>query len=276
MAVPSSDDRDFRFANHFSLPVVCVIEGTEGIEDPTVLKHGKMINSGFLNGMDSKDAIKAAVEHAQKEGFGKARINYKMRDAVFSRQRYWGEPVPVYFKDGIPYVLDATELPLELPKIDEYKPTETGEPPLARAEDWKYDGKYNYELTTMPGWAGSSWYFFRYMDPHNQEEFCSKEAQQYWKAVDLYIGGSEHATGHLLYREVAIIVARQSGPIDTSSPFGATTPVWHAMQRSAVRNAGPPGGLSPAVSGRCADDGAAQPNAMSPSLASAMMKSCGR
>ncbi|MFN3315561.1 MAG: class I tRNA ligase family protein, partial [Raineya sp.] len=140
-----------------------------------------------------------AIEFAEKNGFGKRKINYKMRDAVFSRQRYWGEPVPVYFKNGIPYLIDEKDLPLELPKIDKYLPTETGEPPLGRAENWKYKGVYEYELSTMPGWAGSSWYWLRYMDAHNEQEFVGKEKEQYWKNVDLYIGGAEHGTGHLLY-----------------------------------------------------------------------------
>ncbi len=199
MAVPSSDDRDFRFARYYGLPVKCVIEGTEELEDPTVMKQGKMINSGFINGMDNKRAIQATIEYAEKNGFGKAKVNYRIRDAVFSRQRYWGEPVPVYYDDDIPYLIDEKDLPLELPPVDEYKPTETGEPPLGRASNWKYKGKYEYELTTMPGWAGSSWYFLRYMDAHNEKTFASETALKYWKAVDLYIGGTEHATGHLLY-----------------------------------------------------------------------------
>ncbi len=199
MAVPSSDDRDFRFAKHYHLPIRCVIEGTESLNDPTEIKHGNMINSGFINGMDSTAAIQAVIEDAEKHGYGKAKVNYKMRDAVFSRQRYWGEPVPVYFEDDIPHLIDENELPLELPSIDEYKPTETGEPPLARATDWKYKGKYDYELTTMPGWAGSSWYFLRYMDARNDKMLVDPKAVKYWNSVDLYIGGTEHATGHLLY-----------------------------------------------------------------------------
>lgn len=199
MAVPSSDDRDFRFANHFDLPIRPVIAGTEKMEDPTEKKHGKMINSGFLDGMDSTDAIQATIAKAVDLGVGKAKVNYRMRDAVFSRQRYWGEPVPVYFKDEVPHPLSEEELPLTLPSIDEYKPTPTGEPPLGRAKDWKYQDEYDYELTTMPGWAGSSWYHFRYMDARNDEEMVSKDKQSYWENVDLYIGGTEHATGHLLY-----------------------------------------------------------------------------
>ncbi len=220
MAVPSSDDRDFRFAKHFNLPIRCVIEGTEELEDPTVKKHGKMINSGFINGMDSLDAIQATIEWAEKHGVGKARINYKIRDAVFSRQRYWGEPVPVYYdEEGIPRLLPEDELPLELPQIDEYLPTETGEPPLGRAKNWKYKGKYPYELTTMPGWAGSSWYFLRYMDPHNETAPVGKEAAAYWNEVDLYIGGTEHATGHLLYSRFWNMFLYDIGVISHEEPF---------------------------------------------------------
>ena len=199
MGVPSSDDRDYRFAQHFNLPIVQVIEGADQLDNPTDKKHGTLINSGFLNGLDSHEAIAVAIERAVADGVGQAKVNYRMRDAVFSRQRYWGEPVPVYFKDDIPYLIDESDLPLELPEVDEYLPTEDGQPPLGRATDWQYQGKYPYELTTMPGWAGSSWYQFRYMDPHNEEELVGKEAQAYWESVDLYIGGTEHATGHLLY-----------------------------------------------------------------------------
>ena len=199
MGVPSSDDRDYRFAQHFNLPIVQVIEGADQLDNPTDKKHGTLINSGFLNGLDSHDAIAVATERAVADRVGQAKVNYRMRDAVFSRQRYWGEPVPVYFKDNIPYPIDEADLPLELPEVDEYLPTEDGEPPLGRAADWQYQGKYPYELTTMPGWAGSSWYQFRYMDPHNDRELVSREAQAYWENVDLYIGGTEHATGHLLY-----------------------------------------------------------------------------
>lgn len=199
MAVPAGDDRDFRFAKHFDLPVLPIIEGTENLEDPTDKKNGKMVNSDFLNGLNTKEATEKAIQYALDNGFGKAKVNYKIRDAVFSRQRYWGEPVPVYFKNDIARTLNKDELPLHLPEIDEYKPTSTGEPPLGRSKDWKYNQKYNYELTTMPGWAGSSWYFLRYMDPNNEDIFVSKEASDYWGQVDLYIGGTEHATGHLLY-----------------------------------------------------------------------------
>ena len=220
MAVPSSDDRDFRFASYFGLPVKRVIGGTEELEDPTEIKHGKMINSGFITGMDSNEATKAAIEHAEKEGFGKSKVNYRLRDAVFSRQRYWGEPVPVYFtEDGIPHLIPDEELPLELPPVDEYLPTETGEPPLGRAKDWLYKGKYNYELTTMPGWAGSSWYFLRYMDAKNDKALVDQEVADYWNAVDLYIGGTEHATGHLLYSRFWNIFLFDKGYISHEEPF---------------------------------------------------------
>ena len=199
MAVPSGDQRDYLFAKHFNLPIV-PISDTQNIEeqaDPN--KDGKYINSDFINGMTYQEAVPALIERLESLKLGKAKINFRMRDAIFGRQRYWGEPVPVYFKDGLPYLIKEEELPLLLPEVDKYLPTETGEPPLGRAENWKYQDQYEYELSTMPGWAGSSWYWFRYMDPKNEGYFASPEAVAYWKSVDLYIGGSEHATGHLLY-----------------------------------------------------------------------------
>ncbi len=219
MAVPSSDDRDFRFATKFKLPIRCVIDGTEELENPTEKKHGKIINSGILNDLDSEKAIEVIIRDAEKRGIGKEKINFKIRDAVFSRQRYWGEPVPIYFNEGIPKLIPDEELPLLLPDVDEYKPTETGEPPLARAEDWKYKGKYDYETTTMPGWAGSSWYFLRYMDAGNEEEFVSKSKADYWQSVDLYIGGTEHATGHLLYSRFWNLFLYDMGFISHEEPF---------------------------------------------------------
>ncbi len=219
MAVPSSDDRDYRFAKHFDLPIVRVIKETENLYDPTQIKSGEMINSGFLNGMDSNDAIYAVIEKAQAMGVGVAKVNYKMRDAVFSRQRYWGEPVPVYYREGIPYLIHQDELPLKLPSIDNYKPTATGKPPLSRAKNWKYQKKYDYEHTTMPGWAGSSWYFLRYMDANNSEAFADKKALAYWAEVDLYIGGTEHATGHLLYARFWNMFLYDMGLIDHEEPF---------------------------------------------------------
>ncbi len=199
MAVPGHDSRDYAFAKHFNLPIREVVAGGNIEEEAYAAKEGKIINSGFLNGLDVKDAIKAGIAKAEELGVGKGRVQYRMRDAVFSRQRYWGEPVPVYFKDGIPQLMQESELPLELPKIDAYLPTETGEPPLGRAVDWKYQDQFEYELSTMPGWAGSSWYWYRYMDPQNNSEFASKDKIEYWRNVDLYMGGAEHATGHLLY-----------------------------------------------------------------------------
>ena len=198
MGVPSGDRRDYLFAKHFNLPIprIIDIQNIETEADPT--KEGKYINSGFINGFNYKEATAAVIAKLEAIGAGKAKVNFRMRDAIFGRQRYWGEPVPVYFKDGLPYLISEKELPLLLPEVDKYLPTESGEPPLGRAEGWKHT-EGEYELSTMPGWAGSSWYWFRYMDAHNDTEFASKEAIEYWKDVDLYIGGSEHATGHLLY-----------------------------------------------------------------------------
>jgi len=158
-----------------------------------------MINSGFLNGMTVKQAITAAIDEVERRGLGYRKINYRLRDAIFSRQRYWGEPFPVYYKDGMPYTLDESELPLELPEVDKFLPTETGEPPLARAKNWRTKEGYPLELNTMPGFAGSSAYYLRYMDPHNNEALVSEKADHYWRNVDVYVGGTEHATGHLIY-----------------------------------------------------------------------------
>ncbi len=200
MGVPSGDQRDWNFAKHFDLPIVPILDAQKDIDQQADnTKEGKYINSGIVNGMGYKEATATLIKWLEERGIGKGKIQYRLRNAVFSRQRYWGEPVPAYFKDGLPYLIDESELPLELPVIDKYLPTETGEPPLGRAEGWKYKGEYEYELSTMPGWAGSSWYWYRYMDAQNEQEFASQEAINYWKAVDLYLGGSEHATGHLLY-----------------------------------------------------------------------------
>jgi leucyl-tRNA synthetase len=199
MAVPAHDSRDYAFAKHFSLPIIPLIEGCDVSEQSFDAKEGIMCNSGFLNGMTVKEAIPAAIDYVEKEGIGRRKINYRLRDAIFSRQRYWGEPFPVYFKDGLATALDESALPLELPSIgNNYKPTESGEPPLARAENWTIDG-YPIEKSTMPGFAGSSAYYLRYMDPHNDQALVSREADEYWRNVDLYIGGTEHATGHLIY-----------------------------------------------------------------------------
>jgi leucyl-tRNA synthetase len=208
MAVPSGDQRDWNFATHFGLPIPSVIAGSDLTQGANESKDGVLENSDFLNGLKVKDAIKLAIQKVVEQGFGKGNINYRLRDAVFGRQRYWGEPIPIYYKDGIPYPIKEEHLPVVLPEINEYLPTETGEPPLGRAKGWGYDperGAVNdgsglgIELSTMPGWAGSSWYFLRYMDPHNTGEFASKDAVNYWQNIDLYVGGSEHATGHLLY-----------------------------------------------------------------------------
>jgi leucyl-tRNA synthetase len=198
MAVPSSDVRDYAFAKHFDLPIIPVQEGahTDISREDFDPKAGTMINSGFLNGLAVPEAIKKAISFVEEKGIGKAKVNFKMRDSIFGRQRYWGEPIPVRYEDGLPHVLSEDQLPLELPAIDKYQPTETGEPPLARNKEF---ASQNYELSTMPGWAGSSWYFLRYMDPQNNSRFVDQEKEKYWGQVDLYIGGSEHATGHLLY-----------------------------------------------------------------------------
>ena len=199
MAVPGHDQRDYLFAKHFNLPIQEVVSGGDLTQEAYVAKEGVLVNSDFLNGLDVKAAVKKAIGEIEKRGIGKGQVNYRLRDAAFGRQRYWGEPIPIFYEDGIPKTISESDLPLVLPEIDKFQPTESGEPPLARAADWKYKGKYNYETTTMPGWAGSSWYFLRYMDSNNEKEFVSKEAVNYWQQVDFYLGGAEHATGHLLY-----------------------------------------------------------------------------
>ncbi|MBO5311171.1 MAG: leucine--tRNA ligase [Bacteroidales bacterium] len=198
MAVPAHDSRDYAFARHFNLPVIPLIEGCDVSESSFDAKEGIMCNSGFLNGMTVKEAIPAAIDYVEKHGIGRRKVNYRLRDAIFSRQRYWGEPFPMYFKDGIATPMPMDKLPLELPEVDKFLPTESGEPPLGRAADWTYEG-YPIELSTMPGFAGSSAYYLRYMDPHNSEALVGREADEYWRDVDLYIGGTEHATGHLIY-----------------------------------------------------------------------------
>lgn len=198
MAVPAHDSRDYAFARKFNLPIIPLIEGCDVSEESFDAKEGRMINSGFLNGLDVKDAITAAIEYVEKQGFGHRKVNYRLRDAIFSRQRYWGEPFPIYYKDGIPTPVPFEKLPLTLPEITEFKPTESGEPPLARAKDWTYKG-YPLETSTMPGFAGSSAYYLRYMDPHDDNALVDRKIDEYWRDVDLYIGGTEHATGHLIY-----------------------------------------------------------------------------
>ncbi|MCU0423249.1 MAG: leucine--tRNA ligase [Bacteroidia bacterium] len=210
MGVPAHDSRDFLFAKHFELSIIPVVNIPSGHDLNTAsydAKEGKLINSDFLNGLEVKDAIKKAVDYIDKQNIGKSKTNYRLRDAIFGRQRYWGEPIPVYYKQGIPHLIPEDKLPLVLPEIDKFLPTADGEPPLARAEQWMWNEEkgcvdkegYPIETTTMPGWAGSSWYFLRYMDPNNTNEFAGQASINYWGNVDLYMGGSEHATGHLLY-----------------------------------------------------------------------------
>ncbi|MBI3136633.1 MAG: leucine--tRNA ligase [Bacteroidetes bacterium] len=277
MAVPAHDERDYKFAKHFNLPITFVIEPPknsveakaspettplsfgegqgerygEGEQKPWAEKEGKLINSDFLNGLDVKAAIKKAIAEIDARGLGKKQINYRLRDAVFGRQRYWGEPIPVYYQNGTPYVLNENELPLTLPEVDKYLPTEDGEPPLARANNWKYyptagssqgeedKAGYNYEHSTMPGWAGSSWYFLRYMDPHNTGEFVSKEKAAYWNQVDLYIGGSEHATGHLLYSRFWNKFLFDLGYITFDEPFKKLINQGMILGRSSLLTAMP-------------------------------------
>ena len=198
MAVPAHDSRDYAFAKTFDLPIIPLIEGCDVSESSFDAKEGIMCNSGFLNGLTVKEAIPAAIDYVEKHGIGHRKVNYRLRDAIFSRQRYWGEPFPMYFKDGIATPMTLDQLPLQLPEVDKFLPTETGEPPLGRATGWTIDG-YPIELSTMPGFAGSSAYYLRYMDPHNSEALVGREADEYWQDVDLYIGGTEHATGHLIY-----------------------------------------------------------------------------
>lgn len=208
MAVPAHDSRDFAFARHFDLPIIQVVCGNgETPTDPSTwtesydAKDGVMINSGFITGMQVKDAIRTVIDKINDMKIGHGKVNYRLRDAIFSRQRYWGEPFPIYYKNGIPYAMDENDLPLELPEIDKFLPTESGEPPLARAKNWTYKG-CPLETNTMPGFAGSSGYYLRYMDPHNDKEYFSHQADDYWRNVDLYLGGDEHAAGHLIYARV--------------------------------------------------------------------------
>ncbi len=199
MAVPAHDSRDYAFARHFELPIIQVVSGGDITETSYDAKEGTLMNSGFLNGMDVKEAINAAIRKMEEKELGKGTVNYRLRDAIFSRQRYWGEPFPVYYRNGMPYMLPDEDLPLLLPEIDSYQPAKTGEPPLARAKNWVSKEGYPLETNTMPGFAGSSGYYLRYMDPANENAYFSKEAVNYWQDIDLYIGGAEHATGHLIY-----------------------------------------------------------------------------
>jgi len=219
MAVPSGDQRDYLFAMHFGLPIIPISDAQQLDDQADPTKEGRYINSDIINGMAYKAAVDTLIAKLEAIGAGKATINYRMRDAIFGRQRYWGEPVPVYFKDRLPQLIETDELPLLLPEVDKYLPTETGEPPLGRAKGWKYRGEFEYELSTMPGWAGSSWYWYRYMDAQNTQEFVSKSAVDYWRDVDLYIGGSEHATGHLLYSRFWNKFLKDRGYVPEEEPF---------------------------------------------------------
>lgn len=223
MAVPAHDSRDYAFARAFNLPIIPLIEGADVSEQSFDAKEGKMINSKGprldLNGMEVRDAIAATKKFIEAEGIGRVKVNYRLRDAIFSRQRYWGEPFPVYYKDGIPHMLSPESLPLLLPEISEYRPTETGEPPLGRAKNWTTPEGYPLELNTMPGFAGSSAYYLRYMDPRNSEALVSPEANDYWRQVDLYIGGTEHATGHLIYSRFWNKFLYDLGKVCEDEPF---------------------------------------------------------
>ena len=223
MAVPAHDSRDYAFARHFDLPIIPLIEGADVSEQSFDAKSGRMINSCGpeldLNGMEVKDAIAATKKFIEEKGIGRVKVNYRLRDAIFSRQRYWGEPFPVYYKDGIPHVLPESALPLQLPDVDKYLPTESGEPPLGRAKGWTSPEGYPLELCTMPGFAGSSAYYLRYMDPHNDNALVSAEADAYWRNVDLYIGGTEHATGHLIYSRFWNKFLYDLGTVVEDEPF---------------------------------------------------------
>ena len=221
MAVPCGDQRDWDFATHFNIPIKNIFENVDISEAAYAEKEGTIANSDFLSGLPIKKAMAVAIAKIEEQGLGKGKTNYRLRDAIFSRQRYWGEPFPVYYKNDIPYLVDDAHLPIELPEVDKYLPTEDGEPPLARAEKsaWKYSEGDRMEYNTMPGWAGSSFYYLRYMDPHNENEVVSKEKADYWNQVDLYIGGSEHATGHLLYSRFWCKFLYDLGFIGFDEPF---------------------------------------------------------
>ena len=235
MAVPAHDERDHRFAKKFGLEIINVIENDKDIQEESYdSKDSVCVNSEFLNGLNYNDAKAKIISEIEKMGIGHGTTNYRQRDAIFSRQRYWGEPVPVYYKEGMPYTLPVSALPLELPEVEKYLPTEDGDPPLGNAKNFAWDEVnqkvvsvdlidektvFPMELSTMPGWAGSSWYFLRYMDPKNNGEFCPKDLSDYWGQVDLYIGGSEHATGHLLYSRFWNMFLKDRGYINQDEPF---------------------------------------------------------
>jgi leucyl-tRNA synthetase len=219
MAVPAHDARDYAFAKHFNLTIIEVVAGGDISIASYDAKEGLLLNSDFLNGLTVKEAVKKAIAAIEAAGIGKGKINFRLRDAIFGRQRYWGEPIPVYYQDEIPYLVEQNDLPLTLPAVDKFIPTEDGEPPLARAQDWKYKNEFAYETTTMPGWAGSSWYYLRYMDSQNEQTFADPAALKYWNQVDLYIGGSEHATGHLLYARFFCKFLFDLGYLTFEEPF---------------------------------------------------------
>ena len=219
MAVPAHDSRDYAFARHFGLDIIPVVEGGDIEKESYDAKEGKLINSDIINGMDVKEAIDFMFKEVESRGLGKRLVNYRLRDAIFSRQRYWGEPFPIYYKGDVAYRVKDEELPLALPPIENFGPTEEGEPPLARVEAWHTAEGYPYELSTMPGFAGSSAYFLRYMDPRNNKGLVSKEANDYWRNVDLYVGGIEHATGHLMYSRFWNMFLYDLGYICESEPF---------------------------------------------------------
>ena len=219
MAVPCGDERDFKFAQHFNIPITNIIGSYFNGEEANATKEATLENSGFLNGMKMMDASEVVLQKLEEQGIGKRKVNYRMRDAGFSRQRYWGEPFPIIWSDGIAIPLDAAELPLELPHVDKYGPGPEGEGPLANITDWVNVPTGKRETSTMPGYAGSSWYFLRYMDPHNADTFCDRKASDYWNQVDLYIGGTEHAVGHLLYSRLWTKVLFDLGHIGYEEPF---------------------------------------------------------
>jgi leucyl-tRNA synthetase len=218
MAVPGHDSRDWAFAKHFGLPIKEVVSGGIVEQEAFESKEGTIVNSDFITGLSVKEAIRKVIEKLEEKGIGTGKVNFRLRDAIFGRQRYWGEPIPVYYQNDMPMLVPDQDLPVTLPEVDKYLPTEDGEPPLARAQHFTYDG-YPIETTTMPGWAGSSWYYLRYMDPRNERELMSKEAMEYWQNVDLYIGGSEHATGHLLYARFWHKFLKDMGIVNSEEPF---------------------------------------------------------
>jgi leucyl-tRNA synthetase len=241
MAVPCGDQRDYDFAKHFNLPIPSIFADQDLSEAAYTEKDAIIANSDFLNGLETKAAMEKAIAAIEHKGIGQGKTNYRLRDAVFSRQRYWGEPFPVYYQDGLPQLVDDAQLPVTLPDVDAYLPTEDGEPPLARAAKaaWSCQLGERMEYNTMPGWAGSSWYFLRYMDPHNQETFADPEKLAYWNQVDLYIGGSEHATGHLLYARFWTKVLYDLGFIQFDEPFAKLINQGMILGKSAIAYMGP-------------------------------------